>query len=524
MIDDFGLLYLNAPVGKGQENNPADVEALDERLRKIGAYSAPPEYADNPQRYATEPMIGALERYQERNGLKVDGVANPGGPTERAINNRLLEKPRGAGLLDDSPAALAGTVGNGFENRREDVANVQRRLGALNHLPEDPFDNPRGFIDEATTNGIKAFQRAKGLVEDGWLAPRGETERALDNAVSDLARLSGRDWFDFAERAGRAQPGFATTLQHSLGNQSPSESGEEGVTLTRVPPPPRPGPSTQPPAQRPIFPPASPPNRTRPTEPNLPPPRGGLPFGVPIPNDEPPSINDIPRALGRPPYPSLEDEVKRALPIPAPRTKPQIYVPEPGSPLRIPIIDLNPDGRPGNKETIKTTDEAMDTIEKECKQALKGTGATFERMREKYYRPYEGAQGRRRDSSYADGWVQIKIGDITIDFVADTYTPKTDTHPIEAENRRYVKLERNMSGGHGAVVRVPKGWVLGQEVDKERLSQVVGEVCEQIKNMLKRGDLAPGKENIFIRKLLNDLVKPKPKRGLEPVTRPDLDP
>ena len=116
MIDDFGLLYLNAPVGKGQENNPYDVEALDDRLRKIGAYSAPPEYADNPQRYATESMIGALERYQEQNGLKVDGVANPGGPTERAINNRLLEKPRGAGFTirrprSPAPSATALKIG-----------------------------------------------------------------------------------------------------------------------------------------------------------------------------------------------------------------------------------------------------------------------------------------------------------------------------------------------------------------------------------------------------------------------------
>src|SRR5689334_20029552 len=89
MIDDLELLYLQAPVGKGQENNPDDVEAFDGRLRKVGAYAPPPEYADNPQRYATEPMIDALERFQEQNGLKIDAVAKPGGPTERAINNAL---------------------------------------------------------------------------------------------------------------------------------------------------------------------------------------------------------------------------------------------------------------------------------------------------------------------------------------------------------------------------------------------------------------------------------------------------
>jgi hypothetical protein len=113
MFEDLDLLYLQAPVGKGQENNPDDVEALDGTLRKINAYAPPAEYADNAQRYTTEPMIGALERYQEQKGLKIDGVAKPGGPTERSINNDLLGKPRGAGLLYDPPSALTGTVGNG---------------------------------------------------------------------------------------------------------------------------------------------------------------------------------------------------------------------------------------------------------------------------------------------------------------------------------------------------------------------------------------------------------------------------
>src|SRR6185503_959982 len=91
-----------------------------------------------------------------------------------------------------------------------DVASVQRRLGALGHLLEDPFDNPHGFIDETTTNGIKAFQRAKGLFDDGWMAPRGETERALGDAVSDLARAKGSEWFAFADRIRHPKQAFAS--------------------------------------------------------------------------------------------------------------------------------------------------------------------------------------------------------------------------------------------------------------------------------------------------------------------------
>ena len=92
-------LSLNNPVGSGQANDPDDVYALDTALREIDVYDPPPEYADEPQRYATAPMNEALERFQQKEGLKVDGYSNPGGPTERAINNKLLGNSNSRDLL-----------------------------------------------------------------------------------------------------------------------------------------------------------------------------------------------------------------------------------------------------------------------------------------------------------------------------------------------------------------------------------------------------------------------------------------
>ena len=57
-MDD--LLNLNGGVGRGQENNENDVFATDKALREIGAYTPPPEFAREPQRYTTEPMVDAL--------------------------------------------------------------------------------------------------------------------------------------------------------------------------------------------------------------------------------------------------------------------------------------------------------------------------------------------------------------------------------------------------------------------------------------------------------------------------------
>ena len=230
MYDELDLLSLGAPAGNGQENDPDDIAALDGALRRINAYTPPPEYADGPQRYATEPMINALTVYQEQNGLKSDGYANPGGPTERAINNRLLAKPRGTGLLFDPPGQLAGTVGNGFRNERPDVATVQRMLGALDYMPEDPYDRPPGFIDERTTAATRRFQRDKGLEPDGWLAPGGETETALHNSVSDLARDKVRDWFAFVERARKAQAKMLDKIAYrSPPGVEPPPAGNDGT-------------------------------------------------------------------------------------------------------------------------------------------------------------------------------------------------------------------------------------------------------------------------------------------------------
>ena len=198
-MDD--LLDLNGGVGRGQGNNEDDVFATDNALREIGVYTPPPEYASAPQRYTTEPMVDALEKFQEQNALKIDGYAKPGGPTERAINNRLLGKPRGAGLLHDFAMSVGGTVGNGFKNEPRDVETVKRALGGLGYLPEDPFDRPSGFIEGSTTTAIKRFQDDNRLTADGWLGPKGETEAALQQAIDRLARVKRPEWLEYHRRA-----------------------------------------------------------------------------------------------------------------------------------------------------------------------------------------------------------------------------------------------------------------------------------------------------------------------------------
>ncbi len=156
----------------------------------------------------------------------------------------------------------------------------------------------------------------------------------------------------------------------------------------------------------------------------------------------------------------------------------------------------------------------MDTIKNACKPLLEGTGATFKELFEEYYPRKDGKRG----GSFADGLFRIQIGDLTIDFVADTYTANADGKPDSGEESRFLKF---MANAHDKtfVVRVPKAWQMGQSLDKEKLSEATKEICEQIKKMIESGELARDKEKVFVKKLLDNLVKPK--RGSVPRDVPD---
>lgn len=73
---------------------------------------------------------------------------------------------------------LFGEVGDGRENREEDVKQIKRGLGTLGYWQE-PKHGVTGFIDRELDEGIKDFQADHGLRVDGWMRPRGETESAL---------------------------------------------------------------------------------------------------------------------------------------------------------------------------------------------------------------------------------------------------------------------------------------------------------------------------------------------------------
>ncbi len=68
-------------------------------------------------------------------------------------------------------------VGNSRTNNIFDVMKVKEQLHSLGFMPRE--DQPHGYITAEMDEGIKGFQKARGLNIDGWMQLGGETEKAM---------------------------------------------------------------------------------------------------------------------------------------------------------------------------------------------------------------------------------------------------------------------------------------------------------------------------------------------------------
>lgn len=76
-------LRLSNRVGNNLENEEKDVLAIKNRLHSAGYFDL--NEGAEPHGYITKQMDGAIRSFQSANGLRVDGILNPGGETESAL-------------------------------------------------------------------------------------------------------------------------------------------------------------------------------------------------------------------------------------------------------------------------------------------------------------------------------------------------------------------------------------------------------------------------------------------------------
>jgi peptidoglycan hydrolase-like protein with peptidoglycan-binding domain len=178
-------------LGRSHMARTGDVVEAKRALARLGHYTAP---ASGIQPWPDEALFAGLEDFQRRNGLAADGEMRPSGPTEAAIGRALagLGRPAGTpgfnGTAADVPQGrlfdVAGAVGVGRVNRPDDVVSLKHALALSGHYPDGNPEDPA--FDLPLLHAIRAFQGDAGVTPDGWLAPDGETARALDGALNPV--------------------------------------------------------------------------------------------------------------------------------------------------------------------------------------------------------------------------------------------------------------------------------------------------------------------------------------------------
>jgi hypothetical protein len=83
---------------------------------------------------------------------------------------------------------LSGPVGLSDSNNRTDVAKIETLLALAGALDIDKTEGPTGDMGHRMDQGIKTFQKDRGLQVDGRLDPQGETIRALAQNLQDMGR------------------------------------------------------------------------------------------------------------------------------------------------------------------------------------------------------------------------------------------------------------------------------------------------------------------------------------------------
>ncbi|HHU02305.1 MAG: peptidoglycan-binding domain-containing protein [Christensenellales bacterium] len=139
------------------------VKLLKNRLAALGYYSYDSDPVKETDLYSYR-TVSSVRSFQDNNGLKADGIAGPNtlsklyGPDAKA-------KPSGDTTTSKKPFRLQ------YKDKNSNVTKLQQRLVELKF-----FDTSReavsGEYTYYTVTCVEAFQKSKGLQEDGVVGPK----------------------------------------------------------------------------------------------------------------------------------------------------------------------------------------------------------------------------------------------------------------------------------------------------------------------------------------------------------------
>jgi peptidoglycan hydrolase-like protein with peptidoglycan-binding domain len=182
---------------KNARNLPADVETVQRLLETAAQKLQAPEL--NPKgidgKIAQPPRksntVAAIEAFQSRSNISIDGLIEPESQTWRALLHTLE-----SGDVTSTPSAvISASVGRWEKNARNlpaDVETVQRLLETAAQKLQAPQLDPKGIDGKIaqpprksnTVAAIEAFQSRSNISIDGLIEPGGQTWQALLQAGS----------------------------------------------------------------------------------------------------------------------------------------------------------------------------------------------------------------------------------------------------------------------------------------------------------------------------------------------------
>ncbi|MBC7951845.1 MAG: peptidoglycan-binding protein [Rhodospirillaceae bacterium] len=80
---------------------------------------------------------------------------------------------------------LKQTMGTNYTVDPGDIINTKKALNQIGYYDVPPHRGIDDWTDDAMFNGIRSFQKDKGLKVDGLMRPGGPTETAINNQMTD---------------------------------------------------------------------------------------------------------------------------------------------------------------------------------------------------------------------------------------------------------------------------------------------------------------------------------------------------
>jgi len=105
------MLKLNKTIGRSYNSTPKDIYNTKAALNHMGYYEINPAAGLNE--WVDTQMFNSIEKYQADNGLRVDAVIKPDGPTQGSINNSLMANSYGYQTNPNDTSIIQTTYATG---------------------------------------------------------------------------------------------------------------------------------------------------------------------------------------------------------------------------------------------------------------------------------------------------------------------------------------------------------------------------------------------------------------------------